>query len=193
MSTTTSTPEPAEQLTGIPPDAPEAVTKSAKGEKVNEEEERGALSFLLGAQRAPRYRVTVQYDTDDGRKELAWVLRALPAEKLDEIEKRNTKEGGPGQLPQMDDQRIAAETIAEATVEIRDPVTGDSTNPREERFRRQPDGEIIEDPAEVLHQRFYYQSGVLAALVGEVRSISGWGPDRVGRAQRVIVDAAGNS
>jgi hypothetical protein len=190
---TESTQGSAERPEGVPPDAPETLDRAVKGERLDFEEERGVLSFLLGAQKAPRYRVPVKFDTEVGMKELTWIIKALPAEKLDEIEKRNTKDTQPGRMPQMDDQRVAAETVVEATVTIRDPLTGDETNPREERFRRQPDGQIIEDPAEVLKQRFFFQSGTLAALVAEVRQISGWGPDRVGSAQRVIADAAGGS
>lgn len=176
---------------GLPPDAPEALTKSANGEKLNNAEERSAISFLLGPQKAPRYKAKVRYETDGGTMDLFFILRALPGEQLDAIEKRNMSDG-PNGLQEMNDSRVAAETVSTSTVSIVDSE-GNETKPSDVAFRTQPNGDVMVDPAEALQQRFYYQSGVLMALAGEVRRISGWGPDRVGTAQRVVVDAVGNS
>lgn len=161
--------------------------------EVSAETERTALDWLLQPPRRLEYRVPVKFDTPDGEMELRFIIRSLTGRQLREIERRNAKDGNLGPLAELDDQRVAAETVAAALVKIEDPSTGKSVDPRGEEFMRDEQGHRIPDPADVLAARFAFQSGVLSNLASEVRRISGWSTDRVGTAQRVMVDAVGSS
>lgn len=182
--------EATKERPGLSPDAPDAIQKAADGDKISPAEERSALEYLLGPQRAPRYEAKVTFSTDAGDVELLWGLKALPGEQIIRIERRNTKVNAEDPLDSVDDLQMAAELVAEATTHIRDK-SGRETRPADEDFRRRPNGELVPTDVEALRQRFYFQTGILTALAAQVRRISGWGPDRVGTAQRVLVDAVG--
>lgn len=155
--------------------------------------EQTALDFLLRPPRRLTYITPVKIATEGGDVDVRFVLQSLPGRLLREIERRNTKNEEMGPLAEMDDQRVAAETVAASLTEIRDPATGASLSPRDKRFMVNARGEALVDPADALQARFEFQTGILSSLASEVRRISGWSSDRVGTAQRLMVDAVGSS
>jgi hypothetical protein len=179
-------PEQQERLKQMPvlEGAPDGVRRSAVGAKVTPEQERSALTWFLEPQRPLRYRVPVQYDTPEGVQTLTLLMRSIPQHDMERIEQRNRKGDGP--LAEYDDFQVNAEMVGEALVAF---VDGE-----EEIVANDPrvlSG--LPSVAEAMKARFYYQPGLLAGLASEVRRISGWGTDRVGRAERVLTATAGNS
>lgn len=171
----------------LPTGAPEGLVKAAQGKDVTGDEERDVIDFLLGKQAAPRYKVEVKFDTPKGTRELVWTLRALDGRRIFALEKEYTKTGSGVPYGDLDDIAFNAALVAEATVEIASP-SGRKVDIKSDEFRAG-----CASPVDALMQRFHYQSGVLAGLAGQVREISGWSPDRIGSAQRVITTAVGNS
>lgn len=161
--------------------------------EVSGETERTALDFLLSPPKRLEYKVPVSIDTEGGEKTLDLIVRSLPGQQLRDIERRNSKDGTLGPLAELDDQRIAAETVSAALVRIEDPRSGGTLDPRDPRFMQNSRGEKIIDPVTALAARFEFQSGILSNVASEVRRISGYSSDRVGTAQRVMVDAVGSS
>ena len=165
-------------------DAPEPVQRAAVGAKITPDEERSALGWFLEPQRPLRYRCEVQFDTPEGIKPLTMVVRSIPQAEMEKIENRNRK--GEGLMAEYDDFQVNVEIVGEALVAL---VDGDEEiEPNDPRVLSG-----MPSIAEAMKARFYYQPGVLAGVAAEVRRISGWGTDRVGRAERVLTATAGNS
>jgi hypothetical protein len=188
------TPDPRDRATGLPPDAPQSVVDVARGHGAPKGGgERSAVRFLLGQQRAPRYKVRVEFATDEGDLALWFTIKALDGKKIDTIEKAHTDRNTV--MGEADDLLISAELVAEATVEISDFEPG--TPEYETGMRTKPtDPEFLVGAvaaADALKARFHFQSGLLAGVANQIRRISGWAPDRVGQAQRVLVDVVGGS
>ena len=176
----------AEQAGQIPSvaEAPEPVQKAAVGARVTPEEERSALDWFLEPQRPLRYRAEVQFDTPEGIKPMTMILRSIPQHDMEKIENRNRK--GEGLMADYDDFQVNVEIVGEALVSVE--AGGESIEPNDPRVLSG-----LPSVAEAMKARFYYQPGVLAGVAAEVRRISGWGTDRVGRAERVLAHTAGNS
>lgn len=187
-----SAPKPSDDL---PQDAPEAVRELADGtdaKKMKRDAEHDVIAFFLGQQAAPRYKMRVEFDTPVGMLPMEWVVRALDGKTIDEIEKRHTPDNQ-GPFGEMDDLAANAELVAEATVLIRDPKSGTEITIDDPRIRQTADGREVVSINDAIKARFHWQSGLLAGMAGNVRRASGWAPDRVGEATRVMSDAAGNS
>ena len=165
--------------------APEPVKEAATGAKVSAEDERTALDWFLQPQRPLRYRAEVQFDTPQGLKPLVLVLRSLPQSEMERIETRNRK--GEGIMAEYDDFQANVEIVGEALVSLEGP-DGRSMEPTDPRVLSG-----LPSVAEAMKARFFYQPGLLSGVASEVRRISGWGSDRVGRAERILTAAAGNS
>ena len=166
-------------------EAPEPVKQAAVGAKVSPDDERTALDWFLEPQRPLRYRTEVQFDTPQGQKPLVMVLRSIPQAEMERIEARNRK--GEGIMAEYDDFQANVEIVGEALVMLETP-TGQEIEPTDPRVLSG-----LPSVAEAMKARFYYQPGLLAGVSSEVRRISGWGSDRVGRAERILTAAAGNS
>lgn len=187
------TPDPRDLARDLPPDAPAAVRDLARGHKVDPSGERSAVKYLLGQQKAPRYKVPVEFATDDGDVRLWFFIKSLDSKRIDQIEKAHSDQAKV--MGDVDELAVNAELVADATISISDgePGTpayesGAVTNPMDDTFRNGlPSG------ADALQARFHWQEGLLAGLSTQVRRISGWAPDRVGQAERVLVDVAGGS
>lgn len=190
---TTDKPEPLSEqdkarIEGTPSlrEAPEPVQRAALGKTqgIDPAQERSALDWFLEPQRALRYRVDVQFDTPRGPLPLTFVLRSIPQAEMERIETRNRK--GEGMLAEYDDFQVNVEIVGEALVALEDGNRSLEPN----------DPAVLSglpSVAEAMKARFYYQPGLLAGVSSEVRRISGWGSDRVGRAERVLTAASGNS
>lgn len=168
---------------GLPPDAPEAAVRAAQGVDLSPEDDRDAADWLCAPQRAHRFRVRTEFETDAGTMPLTFVIKQIDSKRIDEIEKRNM-DSASGTI-----NRIVAnaEIVAEAC-ELLEGAKGHKVDPKSEEFRAG-----VPSTAVAFEQRFFYQAGVLSGVAGEVRRVAGWSPDRVGTAQRVLVEAASNS
>lgn len=191
------TKDPRDRANGLDAAAPQSVVDVARGHKVDGAGERSAVRHLLGQQRAPKYKVRVDFATDDGDVRLWFYVKSLGSKRIDQIENAHTdktKVTATGE-PESDQLAINAEIVADATMTISDDEpgtpayeTGAKTKPDDREFLS---GMVT--AAAALQARFHWQEGLLTGVAREVRRISGWAPDRVGQAERVLVDVAGGS
>lgn len=186
----------------LPDGAPEGLQRAADGEEDLAPEERGseaehdtaegqaevgALDFLLGDTPPIKYDVNVVIDVPGGKTaELTFVIRQVDGKRILGLEDEHTT--GIGPFARLDDVPFNAALVAEGTIEIIDKKTGRKVTP--------DDQEWIGDhqtPALAMEHRFSYSAGVLSGLAGQIRSVSGWAPGRVGNAERPIRDAVRSS
>ena len=180
MEASTKTNSPA--LSG----APDELEAAATGGKVDDDGERSVLDYLLGRTYQPEHYVDVKYETAAGRMKLRLFLKALPERKMDEIDARNRE--GEGPFAKLDTAGFNASLVAESLYAIEDPESGRRIDPDSTAFLG---GAPSVDVA--IEGRFKYQPGILSSVAEEIRKLSGYSPDRVGTAQRVIQTATGNS
>jgi hypothetical protein len=181
--------------------AVEAYARDHEG--LSDEDERDALDFLL-APKPPRiYGVKVKYDTEAGIRPLTFVVRASDGRKIDGIEQANVSEAT-GKIDRItaDCQIVALacvalESASGRAVELTSAEFLTVRVPKRDDSSGEPTGEMVEtrlaSPADALEARFKTQLGIVSGVAREVRRISGYDPERVGVAQRRLVDAAGNS
>lgn len=165
-----------------------AISKAAERPgDVTEEEARGALSYLLGARKPLPYEVKTTYETEHGPKPLTFVIRQVDGRKIDAIEGRH-RDRTTGILDQIGaDVSVAAEGL----IAIEDE-SGARVAATSEEFRTvHPEQPPLASPIDALTARFATQLGILSGVAREVRRVSGWAPERVGQAERRLVDAAG--
>jgi hypothetical protein len=190
----TAVPVPKRELdpaADLPPDAPEPVRDAARGkEPKTTGDEIAAIEFLLGPQQTTVWDCDVLYETPKGTATLKWRVESMRGEDIEKHEREclDMVDG----VQRMNERRLSAELVAAATVFVKD-MTGRQTKPTDEDFRRTPSGDINPSAADALRGRFERQEGILYYLAQEIRRISGWSPDRVGNAQRVLVNVTGNS
>jgi hypothetical protein len=188
VPTQKSTPPSAEERErlGLPEDAPDAVASLANGGKVDSEGERSALDYFLGKTYRPEYTVPVEFETPDGMKTLTFRLWALDDRELQRIDAKHRKDAD-SPFAKLDSTGFNAELVSKATKYITDGsgrrVAADSAEFVGE----------IPDPVAAMELRFKYQPGLLDGLSEEIRKLSAYSRDRIGSAQRALVDAAGGS
>jgi hypothetical protein len=191
MSSTTEQPS-AESL--IPEEAPEAVREIAKNppagaeghEPITAQQEHDAVFYLLSTPQPILWQTDVKYETPEGTAVLEWIVRSLKPSEIDEPERRYLKAAGSPE--DLDDIGLAAEIIVKATLRVTDKASQRIIDLNSKEFRAG-----VASSAEALKIRLEYQGGILPSLANEIRRISGWGPDRVGQARRVLVDVASKS
>lgn len=186
------TEKPEDRARGLPSDAPQVVVDQARGHETPEGRV-SAVKHLLGQQRAPRYKVRVLFATDEGDAVMWFYIRALDTARIRAIEDAHTDKQSV--LGDMDELSVNAELIVDSTMTISDGEPGTpeydelpQVKPNDEQFMRG-----VVSSADALRARFHWQEGLLAGLASNVRRISGWAPDRVGQAERVLVDVSGGS
>lgn len=183
--------EPDDPAALMAADAPESLRDAVREERIREiddDGEKSAMSYLLGQQASPKYKIPFKFDTPAGLKDFEWHVHALDGKKIDNIEDANTdKSGGPFET-KLDDYTASAEILREASIKIVDKGSGEEILITDESWLARN-----ADPAQAIKQRFHWQSGTMIALAGAVRRISGFAGDRVGEASRVLAVAAGNS
>jgi len=196
-------PEERKPSDSLPPGAPDGLRKAADGERLGDpslgpderpvsahHEEGEALEYLLGPTNAVAFKVSAQFATAAGDRELEFRFRQLDGERIIEIEEANTE--GVGPFARTDDIRLNAALCAEAVYEIRDPSKeGDPDAVIDTRSERFVGGAVT--PEDAMRVRFKYQSGLLSYLAERIRSASGWTPGRVGSAERITERAIRNS
>lgn len=167
---------------------------------LTDENERDALDYVL-APKPPRfYDVKVQYETEDGPVPLTFVIRGYDGRKIDAIESRNRDE----MTNRLDQTTYDCELITEAGVML-ESATGRQVRFDSDEFLTlkvpdpdDPTGQTIKTqrvaaPPIALEARFKTQLGLLMGVANEIRSVSGYDPQRVGSAHRRLVVASGNS
>lgn len=174
-------PQPPQPPTDIPQDAPPAVHAAAAGEKLSVEQERSALDWFLGPTVVIEWDVTVQFETPAGMVPLIFHMHQVDSSRLQEIDEENRSGDGP--FAKLDPLAFNAAVVAEATVYLTDH-TGRKVTVDSEEFR----GQIPSTPL-AMQLRFKKQGGILEYLVERVREKAGFSPDRVGTAQRSLVEA----
>lgn len=156
-----------------------------------EEAEKGALDYILTPEKGPPWEVEVQLTTPAGLKPLLFIIEPQDARKIVEIEERNTSGSGP--LRRLDEVANNAELVASACIAIEDPLTGRKIDPGDADWRGP-----IPSKAAAMERRFARQGGLISGIAGQVRSISGYNSEHVGKArQRAVseqlVSAVGGS
>lgn len=170
----------------LPPDAPAPVRDLADDKPVDAEGERTALDWLLGATQPLPYTVPVQYDTPDGLKTLIFGLHSVEDARLQALDAENRTGDPPFQ--KLDVSGFNSAAVAEACDYILDPATGRKIDPSTEEFR----GGIPSTPL-AFRVRFKLQPGLLEALAERIREKAGFGSERVGQAQRSVVEVGKRS
>jgi len=170
----------------LAPDSPE----EAKGMDA-EKAEASALDFICGSPHALMYDVPVTVDIPGGQSAgLTFIIRQLDGARIIALEDEHTS--GIGPFARLDDTKFNAALVAEGTVKIvekdKDDKVRAEMDPRSEKFISG-----FGSPAVAMEKRFSFQAGLLSGIAGQIRSVSGWRPDRVGIAERPVRDAVGNS
>lgn len=175
---------------------PEEVERAAKGEQLDVKAETSALGYILGAKAPLVERIPTKVETDEGLAELTFVVRQMDGKRIDAVEEQHRS----STTGMVDQAAVNVQLVSEACVKLVDS-TGFEMDPKSEAFRRatvrKPDGEeeeiVLASPIMALRHHFRYQLGVLVGVGREIRNISGWSMDRVGTAERMLVEASGNS
>lgn len=182
---TRSEASPEEATTDLPAGAPEGLERAARGEKPDTSTKVGreqaardegeALDFLLGDPKPLEFDVPVTVDTANGRIEFEFRLRQLDGRTFIKIEDDNRKGSGP--FAEVDEVGMDAALAGAAVVSILDLKTGR----RVEVASREFVGSMV-TPKDAFAHKFRFQPGVLTSLGAEIRRISGYGNDRIGKA-----------
>lgn len=205
---TSSVPEEEVPIPGTPrvsPAEPHREDPEARGaaaveayardhEGLTEEDERDALDFLLAPKPPRLYGVKVEYETEDGARDLTFVIRGVNGRKIDELEQAHVKESPDGSQ-RVDQISSDLGLVAEGCVKL--VTLKQALDLRSERFRTilvpGKDPILMASPAEALEARFGTQLGLISGVAREIRRVSGYDRSKVGAAQRRLMDAAGNS
>lgn len=183
---TGQSPAPSELLPKDAPAAARAIADASpedlKGTLESGSTEHDAAYWLLQPQVAPVYEADVKFETPSGTRTLVFTMQALAGTAIDEIERKFYN----ADPMKIDDMGMACSLVATALKSVKDKDTGSVVDLQ----ALVPTGYTL---ADALKNRFTFQSGVMVSLANIARDISGWGPDRVGRANRVLVDLSGNS
>lgn len=163
---------------GLPADAPASVRDVADGRKT--EDERGALDWFLGSTRRLEYDVPVQFDTPEGMKTLIFHLRQVDGDRLQALEDENRQGDGP--FAKLDVMGFNAAIVCEATAFVTD------ASGRQVELSSQEFTGGVPSPVLALQTRFKTQPGILDGLAERIRAKAAFGGDRVGSAQRSLVE-----
>lgn len=171
----------------------EMLEHAAMGAELSEAEERSGLDWLLGDPQPTVHDVPVQFETPEGMVTITFVLNQLDARKIDELEQQHVNRGT-GVVDQFSCDVVI---VAEATRYLID-ATGRQIAIASEEFRsvnqRMPNGEVksvlLASGPMALERRFQKQLGLLGGVAREVRRAAGFDPERVGKAQRRLVEAS---
>lgn len=171
---------------GVEEEAPEGVHRAAADQPVSDAEEYDALDWFLGATQRPTATVPVQLWTPKGDVEMTWKIRAVDGARIQQIDDEHRTGSGP--FAKLDKIGFAAQLVSESAVEIWG-AKGKRVKVDSEEFIGAAPGGL----ASAVRLRFKNQEGLLESLGDRVQELSGYSADRVGAAQRVLVDTAGNS
>lgn len=168
----------------------EMVAHAAQGAELDAEEEGSALDWLLGASQPIVHDVPVQLETPKGLAKLTFVLKQMDTRKIDQIETRHVNQS----TGRIDRLSADVDIVTDATIELRD-ASGRALKLSSDEFKtvQRPDGGQPfkhASPAEALEERFRKQLGLIGGVAMEIRKMAGFEPERVGSAQRRLVEAS---
>jgi hypothetical protein len=169
------------------------VQRAAEGLEVAGHDELAALDFLLGAPIPSVWDLWVTFDTPKGPARIKWTFHAMDGRKIDRIEQRNRNDNT-GIIDQL---TADSQIVAEGSLFIAD-ATGREVKLTSDEFLTVPSatpGEAplkLASPADAIEARFRTQLGIIGGIAREIRKVSGWDIERIGKAQRRLADAAGN-
>lgn len=171
---------------GLPDDAPDAMLRAAQDAEVTVGEEKDALDWLLAGVRRASKTYPVKITTPEGLQTLYVHLHAVDGEREEEIDAECRE--GEGPFAKLNTTQFNAALVAEACEWVAGEKGKQMTPDSEEFTAGHPGG-----PAVALQNRFKFEPGIMEALAGRVRELSGRGGDRVGAGARTMVNAVGNS
>lgn len=164
----------------LPADAPREVRQAALGKELDPADESSALDWFLGATQRLEYDVPVQWETPKGMKTLIFHLRQVDGDRLQELDEENRTGDGP--FAKLDTMGFNAAAAAEATLYLSDD-TGRKVPVDSQEFLGG-----VPSPATAMRARFKTQPGILETLAERIRAKAGYSADRVGGAQRALVE-----
>jgi hypothetical protein len=165
----------------LPEDAPQPVRDLADDKSTDVAGERTALDWLLGATIPLPYTVKVDYDTPAGLKTLVFGMHQVDDGVLQRLDTENRLGDPPFQ--KLDVGGFNSAAVAEACDYILDLDTGRRIDPKSPEFR----GGVPSTPM-AFRIRFKNQPGLLEQLTERIREKAGFGSERVGAAQRSVVE-----
>ena len=182
-------PRPVE-LSGQAPDAEPAEVQAARTRLYDEKaasmtrgEEKAALDWFLGPSAVLEYDVPFKFETPAGMKTVIAHLRQIDGARIEQIDAANRSGDGP--FAKLDTYAYQCEVVAEALLYFQDPVTGRKVDANSQEFTRGlPGGKAL-----ALQVQFKRQPGVLAGLEARIQEAAGFTGDRVGSANRSLVEA----
>lgn len=166
---------------GVTAGEPTAIAAAQNDEIVSDEDEWGALDFLLGATQALRFSLPVQYDTPRGRQEITLEIQQLDPTKMEQIDNENRQ--GDSALGRLNRAGFNAGLCAAGVLSITDKTGRTVSTHSAEWFGGIP------SPEAAMAARFRFQGGILDMVADQIQAISGYSADRVGTAQRRLVEA----
>ena len=181
-----STPSESDGLPEGAPDGLKTAADTGNGQipDITIAQERGALDFILGPTAAVEFDVPVRLDTPTGEKPLIFRIKQMDGKRLLALEVEHKE--GTGPFAPTDDVALDAHIVSEATVEITDGLTGASIDPKSMEFLGN-----ATTPFDAMRTRFKFTPGIMTGIAAQVRSVSGYNPEKVKSAERVIADAVG--
>lgn len=171
---------------GLPDDAPAGLSRASLGGDVSDREEKDALDWLIAGTRRAEKTYPVKITTPEGLQTIYVHMHAVDGTREEEIDAECRDGDGP--FARLSTTQFNAALVAEACEWIAGE-NGKKMRPDSEEFTAgHPGGAAV-----ALQNRFKYEPGIVEALAGRVRELSGRGGDRVGAGTRAMVNSVGNS
>lgn len=172
----------------------EMLEHAAQGAQLDDAEERAGLEWLLGSPQPYVHEIPVDYETPDGMAKLTFVARTIDTRRIDKLEQSFVSDAARGRVDQIS---LDLAVVAEAVTEIVDSH-GNRVDVTSEKFRtvqrRNERGEfephVLAATTDALEFRFKHQLGLMAGISQEIRRAAGFDPQRVGKAQRRLVEGS---
>jgi hypothetical protein len=178
----------------LPAGAPEGLKEAAGGpldEGHTDEDaagagakEKGALDIMLSNPSPQPFKVEAMVDTPAGLKKLTFHMHQLDGSRIEALENDHTS--GVGPFATVDRAKLNAAKIAEATDKMVDE-NGKETTPTDPGFI----GDAVAPPI-AFERMFKLQPGVAEQLTEQIDRMAGMTRDRVGMAEREMVNAVKN-
>lgn len=171
----------------------EMIAHAAQGATLSASEEKSGLDWMLGGPVQMEHTIPVDYETPDGMRKVTFVTKMIDARVIDEIQQRHVNDA----TGKLDKLSADIEVVAAATKYITDSTERRIELTSDEYLtvqRRDPRGELVAhklaSPHLALEYRFKGQEGLFGGVALKIQQVCGYNPERVGSAQRRLVDAA---
>lgn len=169
------------------------VAHAAQGAELTDGEERSALDWMLGGPVNMEHVIPADYETPAGMLKVKFVTRMLDSRVLDEIQQRHVNDT----TGKLDKLSVDVEIVARATKYLTDPTgrqvpldSEEYLTVRRKNSRGEEESVKLASPHDALEYHWKGQEGVLSGVSDQITKTAGYSLDRVGAAQRRLVDAA---